>query len=1202
MISGGGNGLARPFKIFISSPGDVMDERRRASLVITRLAREFKRFYDIKPVLWEYEPMLSSGHFQDIIDPPSDVDIVILILWSRLGTPLPARTDVREYKGIDDRVPVTGTEWEYEQALAARKTRGGVPALLVYRNFNKAKAEFDRVEDLEQMRVQWEGLQSFWLRYFQNPDGSFKFAFNRFESLDQFEAQLEQHLRELLRRDLPKIPQRQPGDRIDWWQGSPYRGLQSFDIEQAAVFFGRAGAERAVSEALVNRAADNAAFMLLLGASGAGKSSLVRAGILPDLMAPGIVSGVTTWRHAVIQPSELMPDPFMGLAESLLGEKVLPELGVIGYRRDDIAAQLRGGAGTILPSIRVALEHAAGGQSGGGIANGRLILVLDQFEVILTSAAFAPETRAALDLLFAQLAKSGLVWIIATLRSDFYHRMVDMPELNALATGLGQFLLAPPSPTEIELIIKRPAEVAGLEFETDEKTGISLDAVIRDAAARDPASLPLLSFVLDELYRLDVETNGRNVLTYESYAKLGALEGAIARHADALVKSLTPEEAAALPALLLALVEIDEIKGTVTARTVRQANLAGPFLGELAKRLETERLAVADDRGAGKILRLAHEALLSNWPLLAALIEEHRDFLIVRRRLQVDATTWVGKDRDKDFLLPSGRRLAEAEDVLAQRRAELDPEIIEFAETSIAAERERVAKEQQAREAALRRDLRRAMIFGVVSACLALIAVIGGYYAWQEKRAAEAEYQIALHQAVDNLESLAGEYDAGNISDNVLQQQVQLSQPVVTELANAGDTTDINIARVKLADVLSLSEETRGDIKALQQVEQENKLADDLKSKNPDNLEILRLWAIARGRWSDILYWQCDCASAAQRATEGAAAASAVLAAHPDDVFLQRRVLTDDETIGDSLRYMGDLDGTDKAYAAMLAGTQAQLKSQPNAPVWLIYLAFTLERVGDEFLQRGDLPNALENFQQDLKVAEALYEQNPRSANFLSAIVQAHQRLGDYWMAKGDLGNATEEYKTYFQKGTTLKNEDLSNFRFVEIAYVAHQRLGDAYLQQKNYSGAAQEFNAYLSDVEAYLNSTASNKASAGSSNDNNAALYDEANAYEKIGDLAFAKGDLNGALTAYKQSQAVAFQLRDRNCNNGTWQKLVAMSYQRIGKVLKAQNNAAEALGQFKSCAAIKVSPTVWSPQALMPRDIARDCNEEIAELGGVQ
>src|SRR5204863_7820717 len=138
--------MARPLKICISSPGDVADERRRAALVISLLKREFARFLDISAVLWEYEPMLSSGHFQDIIDPPSSADIVVLILWSRLGTPLPARTAKREYRGLDDRVPVTGTEWEFEQALAARERRGGAPDLLVYRNFKKARAEYDRVE------------------------------------------------------------------------------------------------------------------------------------------------------------------------------------------------------------------------------------------------------------------------------------------------------------------------------------------------------------------------------------------------------------------------------------------------------------------------------------------------------------------------------------------------------------------------------------------------------------------------------------------------------------------------------------------------------------------------------------------------------------------------------------------------------------------------------------------------------------------------------------------------------------------------------------------------------------------------------------------------------------------------------------------------------------------------------------------------
>ena len=84
--------------------------------------------------------------------------------------------------------------------------------------------------------------------------------------------------------------------------------------------------------------------MLLLGASGSGKSSLVRAGILPDLMAPGVVAGVTAWRYAVIQPTELAPDAFAGVAAALLGKTALPELSEIGYRQKEIETQLRGGA------------------------------------------------------------------------------------------------------------------------------------------------------------------------------------------------------------------------------------------------------------------------------------------------------------------------------------------------------------------------------------------------------------------------------------------------------------------------------------------------------------------------------------------------------------------------------------------------------------------------------------------------------------------------------------------------------------------------------------------------------------------------------------------------------------------------------------------------------------------------------------------
>ena len=260
--------MARPLKIFISSPGDVADERRRAALVISLLKREFARFLDISAVLWEYEPMLSSGHFQDIIDPPSSADIVVLILWSRLGTPLPARTETREYKSLAGEGPVTGTEWEFEQAVEARKRQNGVPDLLVYRKFADGVAKFSRAEELEGIRQQWEALQAFWRRHFEDPDGRFKAAFNRFATLDEFQSQLDQHLRELLRRRLPPQPLRIAGpkecDRIEWWSGSPYRGLQAFDMEHAVVFFGRERAEREISEALVRHAGQALTTVLIL--------------------------------------------------------------------------------------------------------------------------------------------------------------------------------------------------------------------------------------------------------------------------------------------------------------------------------------------------------------------------------------------------------------------------------------------------------------------------------------------------------------------------------------------------------------------------------------------------------------------------------------------------------------------------------------------------------------------------------------------------------------------------------------------------------------------------------------------------------------------------------------------------------------------------------------------------------------------------
>src|SRR5437016_25127 len=170
--------MPQRLRIFVSSPGDVPDERLRAELIIDKLAQDYSRFFSIESYRWEHEPMLSSAHFQDAIEPPSAFDIVVLILWSRLGTPLPARTTLRDYRGIDGRTPVTGTEWEYEDALKAAQVHG-VPDLMVFRNIANAPIDTRNPEARAASIAQLAALDTFWRLHFAD-QGTFRYAYDEY--------------------------------------------------------------------------------------------------------------------------------------------------------------------------------------------------------------------------------------------------------------------------------------------------------------------------------------------------------------------------------------------------------------------------------------------------------------------------------------------------------------------------------------------------------------------------------------------------------------------------------------------------------------------------------------------------------------------------------------------------------------------------------------------------------------------------------------------------------------------------------------------------------------------------------------------------------------------------------------------------------------------------------------------------------------
>lgn len=330
-------------RVFLASPGDVTQERGLALQVLEQMPYDpsLRGRVTIEAVAWDKPgagtPMLATMTPQAAIaaglPKPSECDIVVVLLWSRMGTPLPP-----EYRKPDGGAYLSGTEWEYLDALDAAK-RCGRPEILVYRRSEKCLLDSDDPQLDEKLR-QRRQVEAF-LSAFRNPDGSIRSGFNEYAVPEAFGRQLDLHLRtvipRVLRRRSAATPSavaptasRQPA----LWQGSPFPGLRAFTPDDAPIYFGR-GRE---ADELVARLASGCHFLTVVGASGSGKSSLVAAGLIPrlkdnaiegakDWLLPGVVAAGAgerkQWVGLRFTPGELGDDPFVALAAKLA--PMLPE-------------------------------------------------------------------------------------------------------------------------------------------------------------------------------------------------------------------------------------------------------------------------------------------------------------------------------------------------------------------------------------------------------------------------------------------------------------------------------------------------------------------------------------------------------------------------------------------------------------------------------------------------------------------------------------------------------------------------------------------------------------------------------------------------------------------------------------------------------------------------------------------------------------
>ncbi len=390
----------------------------------------------------------------------------------------------------------------------------------------------------------------------------------------------------------------QHGREVTIPDGNPYRGLQAFESKHRSLFFGRATEIRAVLERL---RAD--ALVVVAGDSGVGKSSLCKAGVAP-LVDEGHLDPNRQWTSVNITPGRYpLPTIIAALAD------------LFSVSVEQMSELAHGGADDFIRTLRKQL----------GERRGRL-LVIDQFEELATLAA--PEEVAIVGPLLASLA-SGLpgLRVLATVRGDFLTRVAQVPGIgDVLAQAI--YILRPLSAEGAREAIVGPARVKGIGFESHEL----IQDLIR---AGSQGSLPLLQFALAELW--EIRDPLAPVISAAELAKIGGVSGALARHGDAALAELIPEQRLAARRVLMRLVTVED---TRAVRTEDELIAGSASEAAALKALVKSRLVVAREVGDHAVFEIAHEALLGGWTTLSTWLEEERESRAVRHRLELAVTDW----------------------------------------------------------------------------------------------------------------------------------------------------------------------------------------------------------------------------------------------------------------------------------------------------------------------------------------------------------------------------------------------------------------------------------------------------------------------------------------------------------------------------------------------------------------------------------
>ncbi|WP_346289632.1 pentapeptide repeat-containing protein [Sphaerothrix gracilis] len=420
----------------------------------------------------------------------------------------------------------------------------------------------------------------------------------------------------------------------------PYKGLSYFDFnnDDYKYFYGR----RALTDELLDKVRQSN-FLAIVGASGSGKSSVLRAGLLHQLQVGRRIFGSDGWDIRILRPDSR---PCQSLAAAFI-DNDLPRIE---------RAEQQGKAEALINEGADGLRRLVQTSEGD-----RVILVIDQFEEVFTLCQDTAEREQFFATLLGALETTDKLCLILAMRADFVGKCFEQ-SYSGLAEQVQNNLVAvkPMTREELSEAILKPAAQVGLTLEPE-----LVNTLLNDVE-RSPGSLPLLQYTLTQLW----EKRQDNRLHLNTYVRLGGVTGTLKQRADEVYQGFSEEKQLTTKHIFLNLTQLGEgaedTRRRVTQQSLITAQHPAPLIDEVIKCLADANLVVTSqlisksDGSRVAIVDVAHEALIRNWPLLRKWLDENRDLLRQQRKIELAAQEWKEQGQPKGYLF-QGRQLSDAQ-------------------------------------------------------------------------------------------------------------------------------------------------------------------------------------------------------------------------------------------------------------------------------------------------------------------------------------------------------------------------------------------------------------------------------------------------------------------------------------------------------------------------------------------------------------